>query len=91
MLEEEVLERINTVEEIATEIEIAVGRSRTFLNILLNSYFDDEEANWNRCLTLYRDGKNLVGAVNDYVYEVEKRLKEINNELSKFWKHEEVK
>lgn len=91
MLEKEVLEKINTVEEIATEIEIAVGRSRTFLNILLNSYFDDEEANWNRCLVLYRDGKNLVGAVNDYVYEVEKKLKEINNELSKFWNNEEVK
>ena len=91
MTTKETLETINTVEEIATEIEIAVGRSRTFLNILMNGYFDNEEANWDRCLVIYQDGKNLVGAVNDYVCEVEKKLKEINNELGKFWNNEEVR
>lgn len=72
MIEKETLETINTVEEIATEIEIAVGRSRTFLNILMNGYFNDEEANVDRCLTKYQESRNLVGAVNDYVFEIEK-------------------
>lgn len=85
MIEKETLETINTVEEIATEIEIAVGRSRTFLNILMNSYFNDEEANWNRCFTLYRDGKNLVGAVNDYVFEIEKKLAAMDDAFNQFW------
>ena len=91
MTEKETLEIIDTVETIATGIEIAVERSRTFLNILLNGYFDNEEVNVDRCLVKYQEGRNLVGAVNDYVYEVEKNLKTINNELSKFWNNGEVK
>ncbi len=91
MTEKETLEIIDTVETIATGIEIDVERSRTFLNILLNGYFDNEEANVDRCLIKYQEGRNLVGAVNDYVYEVEKKLKTINNELGKFWNNGEVK
>lgn len=85
MIEKETLETINTVEEIATEIEITVGRSRTFLNILLNGYFDNEEANVDRCLIKYQEGRNLVGAVNDYVFEIEKKLAAMDDAFNQFW------
>lgn len=85
MTEKETLEIINTVEEVATEIEIAVSRSQTFLNILMNGYFDDEEPSHYKCRAMYREGKNLVGAVNDYVHEIEKELETMNNALNEFW------
>ena len=66
MTEKETLEIIDTVETIATGIEIGVERSRTFLNILLNGYFDDEEPSHYKCRAMYQEGRNLVGAVNDY-------------------------